>query len=151
MFSIKKSFANCLECDLLNCPSCILETNCEKDLSKVDIIFIAENPAQSEVKSEVPLIGRSGQTFRKFFKKFKLDKLNYLITNVVLCQTINPDGTTGNPTDDVIEKCKVNCMKLIEVCNPKLVVLLGTSPMKAFDIAKSGITKIHGNVLKWKK
>jgi len=152
MNSIKKSFANCLECELLDSPSCILETNCEKDLSQVDVIFIAENPGKVECEANppCPLIGRSGQTFRKFFKQFKLNKLKYLITNVVLCQTINPDGTTGNPTDDVIEKCKVNCMNLIEVCNPKLVVLLGTSPMKAFDIAKSGITKIHGNIFKWK-
>jgi DNA polymerase len=152
MNSIKTSFANCLECDLLDCPSCILETNCEKDLSEVEVLFIAENPGKDEVRANPPrpLIGRSGQTFRRFFKTFKLDKLKYLITNVVLCQTINPDGTTGNPTDDVIEKCKVNCMNLIEVCNPKLVVLLGTSPMKAFDIAKSGITKLHGNIFKWK-
>ncbi len=152
MNSIKKSFANCLECDLLDSPSCVLETNCEKDLSEVEVLFIAENPGKDEVRANPPrpLIGRSGQTFRRFFKIFKLDKLKYLITNVVLCQTINPDGTTGNPTDDVIEKCKVNCMNLIEICNPKLVVLLGTSPMKAFDIAKSGITKIHGNIFKWK-
>lgn len=153
MESIKKSFANCLECDLLTCPSCILETNCAKDLSEVEVLFIAENPGKDEVGANPPrpLIGRSGQTFRRFFKLFKLDKLKYLITNVVLCQTINPDGTTGNPSDDVIEKCKVNCMNLIDICNPKLVVLLGTSPMKAFDIAKSGITKIHGNIFKWKK
>lgn len=149
--SIKKSFANCLECDLLDFPSCILETNCQDDLTQVEVVYIAENPGKNEVEKNppTPLIGKAGQTFRKPFKKFKLNELKYLITNVVLCQTINPDGTTGNPTDGVIERCKINCMNIIKACNPKLVVLMGTSPMKAFGIAKSGITNLHGEIFKW--
>jgi uracil-DNA glycosylase family 4 len=149
MFSIKHSFGNCSVCQLLEAPSCILETNCENDLSKVDIIFIAENPGKDEVKAEKPLVGKAGQMFRKYFKKYGLDKLNYLLTNVVLCQTLNEDGTTGNPIDDVIERCKLNCMNLIKICNPKLIVLMGTSPMSAFGISKAGITNLHGKVVEW--
>lgn len=149
MFSIKKSFADCSKCPLLDTPSCILETNCEDDLSKVDVIFIAENPGKNEVEKEIPLIGRAGQMFRKYFEKFELNKLNYLITNTVLCQTLNPDGTTGNPTQEVIDLCKENCMSVIKLCSPKLIVLMGASPVNAFDIAKSGITKLHGNFVDW--
>ena len=54
MFSIKNSFANCSVCSLLDSPSCILETNCEDDLSKVDIVFVAENPGKDEVKKRIP-------------------------------------------------------------------------------------------------
>ena len=143
MISIKNSFVNCSVCDLLDAPSCILETNCKSDLSKVDVVFIAENPGKDEVKKGVPLIGRAGKKFRKYFNRFGLNKMNYLLTNVVLCQTKNPDGTTGNPTKEVIELCKDNCMNIIRTCNPKLVVLMGTSPMSAFGIAKTGITNIH--------
>jgi len=149
--SIKNSFANCSVCPLLESPSCILETNCEKDLRKVKVVFIAENPGKQEVASTPPrpLIGKAGKLFRQFFKKFKIDKMNYLLTNVVLCQTINPDGTTGNPEKDVIARCKINCMEIIKACDPELVVLMGTSPMSAFGIAKSGITELHGNVVEW--
>lgn len=143
MFSIKNSFANCSVCDLLDAPSCILETNCKTDLKKVDVVFIAENPAQNEVEKGRPLIGKSGKKFRKYFERFGINKMNYLLTNVVLCQTKNPDGTTGNPTKEVIELCKDNCMNIIKTCNPKLVILMGTSPMAAFGIAKAGITNIH--------
>jgi len=143
LISIKNSFANCSVCDLLDAPSCILETNCKSDLKKVDVVFIAENPGKDEVKKGVPLIGKAGKKFRKYFNRFGLNKMNYLLTNVVLCQTKNPDGTTGNPTKEVIELCKENCMKIIWECNPKLVVLMGTSPMSAFGIAKAGITSIH--------
>ncbi len=154
MISIKSSFANCSACELLEFPSCILETNCEKDLSKVDVIFIAENPGKDEVKKGQPLIGKSGKTFRKYFEKFKLNKLNYLLTNVVLCQTILKDGTTGNPSKETINLCKENCFNIIEQCNPKLIVLMGASPMNAFkagyfEMGNVGVTKKRGNFFKW--
>lgn len=149
MFSIKKSFADCSRCSLLSAPSCILETNCKSDLSKVDVVFIAENPGKDEVKAERPLVGKAGKLFRKYFNKYKINKMRYLLTNVVLCQTLNDDGTTGNPTNDVIQTCKINCINIIKTCNPKLVVIMGTSPMSAFGISKGGITGIHGKVLDW--
>jgi DNA polymerase len=151
LFSIKKSFANCSSCDLLDCPSCILETNCEDDLSKVDIIFVAENPGKDEVKVGRPLVGKAGKMFRKYFQQYGLDKMNYLLTNVVLCQTVNHDGTTGNPEKNVIELCKDNCMNIIKMCDPKLIVLMGASPMTAFNLGKSGITVLHekGEVLSY--
>ena len=67
-FSIKQSFANCFSCPLLDCDSCILETNCEDDLSKVDVVFVAENPGKDEVYKGFPLVGKTGQEFRKYFR-----------------------------------------------------------------------------------
>jgi len=149
LYSIKKSFANCLACPLLEAPSCILETNCEDDLTKVEIVFVAENPGKNEVKDGFPLIGKAGKMFRKYFKKFGIDKMKYLLTNTVLCQTLDEDGTTGNPESNVIDLCKTNCMNIIEVCKPKMIVIMGSSPLAAFGIAKAGITKLHGNVVEW--
>jgi len=152
LISVKNSFANCSVCELLQSPSCILETNCEDDLSKVDIIFIAENPGKEEIEKGTPLIGPAGQIFRKPFKQYGLDKMNYLITNTVLCQTVSADGKkTENPTDSVIERCKINCMSIIKMCNPKLVVLMGATAMKAFGIRKTkdGITKKKGKMYEW--
>lgn len=149
MFSIKSSFANCMNCPLLESNSCILETNSKTDLSKVEIVFVAENPGYEEIDKERPLVGRSGEMFRTYFKLFNLNKLKYLLTNVVLCQTINPDKTTGNPTNETINICKENCFNIINYCNPKLIVLMGTTPMKAFEIAESGITNLRGQLYKW--
>ena len=143
MISLKNSFSNCSVCDLLDAPSCILETNCKADLKKVDVVFVAENPGKDEVEKEKPLVGKAGKKFRQYFERFGINKMNYLLTNVVLCQTLNEDGTTGNPTQETIDLCKSNCMEIIKSCDPKLVVLMGTSPMSAFGIAKAGITGIH--------
>lgn len=152
MISIKSSFANCLECELFDASSCILETNC-KNMEDVDVIFIAENPGKTEVEHEppLPLIGKAGLIFRKYFKMYDLNKLNYLLTNTVLCQTLLKDGTTGNPKEEVIEQCKINCFKIIETCKPKLIVLMGTSAAKAFEIMPKGskITNVRGNMFKW--
>jgi uracil-DNA glycosylase family 4 len=147
--SIKKSFADCLSCELLNCNSCIFETNCTDDLSKVDVVYVAEHPGEADIEEMRPLVGRSGKLFRMFFEKFDLHKHNYLIVNTVLCQTLNEDGTSENPSPEVVERCKVNAMNLIKQCNPKLVVIMGASPMNAFDIAKAGITEIAGKYYEW--
>lgn len=152
MYKIKSSFADCLTCDLLEAYSCILETNA-KTFDEVEVIFIAENPGKTEVEHDppVPLVGKAGQIFRKYFKHFSIDKAKYLLTNVVLCQTLLKDGKTGNPTDDVIQRCKVNCFEIVKKCNPKLIVLMGASPAKAFELLKKGdqITKVRGNMYKW--
>lgn len=147
--SVKKSFAECLECELLNCNSCVFETNCMDDISKVDVVFVSEYPGEEEIEKLTPLIGRSGKLFRMFFNKTKLNKLNYLITNIVLCQTIDANGETDSPELDVIERCKVNAMQIIKQCNPKLVVILGSSSMNAFGIAKTGITEMAGSFYEW--
>ena len=150
MFSIKSSkFSNCSECELLDSPSCILETNCDNNLNNVDILICAENPGKQEIKKGIPLIGPSGKVFRDYFDLY-LKKFNYLITNCVLCATIDKEGKTINPTDEVINRCKYNLFEMIKICNPKLILSLGTSPMKAFDIAAGGITSIRGKLFSWK-
>jgi len=148
MFSIIESQADCFSCELINAPSCILETNCEDDLSKVDVIYIAENPGKTETLRGKPLVGRSGRLFRNFFRKFNLDKINYLITNVVLCQTLLPDGRTGNPSINTILNCRKNVFKIIETCNPKLIVIMGGSGAFAFDFPEK-INQLVGKFKKW--
>ena len=150
MYSIKNSFADCLSCPLFSEASCILETNV-KYLNEVKVIFIAENPGKDEILKGSPLVGKAGKLFRKYFEKFGINKEKYLLTNTVLCQTLNEDGTTGNPKPEVIELCKINCMKIIEECNPELIVLMGTSPVSAFGLLPkgTGITNIRGEMFKW--
>lgn len=150
MFSIKNSLADCMSCELFSANSCILETNCES-FDEVEIIFIAENPGKDEVEKEVPLIGKAGQTFRKYFNKYHLNNSKYLLTNVVYCQTLSKDGKTGNPSKETINRCKVNCFDMIRKCNPKLIVLMGSSPGYAFGVLPdiSGVTVNRGKFYKW--
>jgi len=152
MFKIKKSFADCLSCDLFDASSCIYESNVD-NFEDIDIIFVAENPGKTEVENNPPrpLIGRAGQIFRKYFNFYGINEKKYLLTNIVWCLTLDKDGKTGNPDQKTIDRCKVNCFELIKKCNPKLIVLMGNSPLRAFNIIsdKEKITAIRGNVYKW--
>ena len=103
-FSIKQSLADCSSCKLLDAPSCIMETNSKADLTKVDIVVISENPGKDEIKKGVPLIGRAGKTFRKYFDKYIKKDFKWLLTNCVLYLTLDEDGNTGNPDDETIER-----------------------------------------------
>ena len=158
MFRIRSSFADCDSCDLKDSYSAIAETNSTDDISKVDVMFIAENPGKDEIKGGecrgrkyppgTPLIGKAGAIFREMFEKH-IEPLNlkYYITNTVLCATIK-DGKTVNPERETVERCKKNLFKMIDMCRPKLIVAMGTTAMKAFDIGGSivsiPVSSFHG-------
>lgn len=143
MISIKESHGNCKVCNLIDQPSCLIDTNCKDDLSQVEVIFVGENPDKDEISSQIPISGKSGNIFRSLFSSLGLSKLNYLITNTVLCYS---DDKIKN---DVIDNCKNNIFNIVDACKPKLIVLMGTTPMKAFNIAEDGITKLRGQFYDW--
>jgi len=147
--SLRQSLADCSTCELLEAPSCIMDTNSKADLTKVEVVVVSENPGKDEIKRGVPLIGKAGKTFRKHFDKYIKKDFKWLLTNCVLCLTLDEDGNTGNPNDETIERCKTNCFDIIKTCNPKLIIVMGSSPMKAFGIAEKGITNLRGQFFKW--
>ena len=151
MFSIKSSkFSDCFKCKWLNSKSCIIETNCEKNLLNVDVIIVAECPAENEIQQEKPLVGRSGKMFRRYFDKYLKNKCNYLITNVVLCQVVDENGKASNPDGETINNCKGNLLNIVDIVKSKLIVVMGNSPAKAFDLKINKITEERGKLFKWK-
>jgi len=145
VFTIKGSFADCSTCPLVGSGSVIADTNSADDLSKVDVVIVAENPGKEELKAETPLVGKAGKIFREPFDKYikSIDGIKYFITNTVLCATIE-NGKTVNPTKEVADRCEVNYLNFIKICKPKLIISLGTTPMRSLIGKDSGITKIQG-------
>lgn len=149
MFSIKESLANCLECPLYNSPSTIMETNC-KSFDEVEIVFVTENPSKKEVEQGVPLIDGAGQIFRKYFNLYGLNQRKYILTSIVLCQSSTVENAAGNLTEEIARRCKVNCFDIIKMANPKLIVLMGSTPAREFGLLKgTGIVSIRGEMFKW--
>jgi len=150
---IQGSFAPCEKCSLIDEPSCILETNCKNDLTKVDILIIAESPSKDDIKNQTPLTGKKNKIFRDCFTKYKLNQKNYLITNVVMCQTIDPEtNQVISPEEDIIELCKINCYSIIDMCKPNMIVVLGSIGAKAMGIVNKdtkGITTMRGRDYNW--
>jgi uracil-DNA glycosylase family 4 len=149
MISIKNSFVSCSECLLLEHPSCIFETNCKDDISKVDVIFILDYPNKIEVKKNQIFKSHHGKLFRKYFEKYEINKMNYLLTYSILCYPLNSHILTEN-YDHIVNLCKHNCINIIKACNPKLIVTMGNKVTKALNISNSEITNIHGQIFNWK-
>lgn len=142
-------YSDCSSCPLYTQSRCIGETNSQDDLSKIELLVLAEAPASEEIKQNRPLIGRSGQVFREAFTLSGLDQTKYMISNVVLCANLSEDGKTSNPPVEAVEKCKPNWQALIEFIKPKVILIMGSIPMQAFGIAEGAITTKRGNFYKY--
>ena len=146
---MKSKVSNCQLCPLIDQPMVLGETNCESDLTQVELLVLAEAPAVEEVKNKRPLIGTAGRIFREAFALSGLDKEKYFISNVVLCSNIIR-GKTFNPPKEAWELCKPNWNLFLEKMRPRVVMIMGTVPMIVFGIAESGITKYRGKSYKYK-
>ena len=145
---MKSKFSHCSSCVLQDQKMVVGETNSPRRLSDTRILILAEAPAQEELVQGKPLVGKSGQVFRKVFSESKLNEIPHVISNVVLCSNIQ-DGKTVNPPIEAVESCKPNWNKLIEILNPEIILVMGSTSMQALDITGS-ITKNRGKVFDYK-
>jgi len=144
---MKKSLANCSLCPLYDKPMVIGECN-HNDLSQIQILILAEAPSKEEVKPEnnKPLCGPAGKIFRTAFNDLGLNQIPYIITNVCLCANLDENGKNSNPPLEALEHCKINWQTLIKkLTNLKVILIMGSMPMKIFNIAENGILKLRGN------
>lgn len=134
----------CAGCELRGRPSVILDTNLQEP-GPVDIVFIALNPGNEEVKKGIPLIGPAGQIFRETFDKLlKAFNFTYLLTNVILCSTPN-EASIKNPTK-VAKQC-AEIVNLIRQQFPaKLTVVMGDKAMKAAGVGGT-VSKNNGTFI----
>jgi uracil-DNA glycosylase family 4 len=153
---MNKSFGQCDSCPLNKQTLIVGETNCKDDISKVELLVIAEAPAYEEVLAGRPLApkGKAGSIFRHAFNNSKLNTVPYYITNTVLCSNLRCENgryKTDNPPEEAVKCCEKNLEKIIEATDPKLIFAMGNVPLKRFGISeKGGITKLRGKLFKYK-
>lgn len=141
---MKKSYANCSLCPLYEKPIVIGESS-HNELDKIRLLVLAEAPSKEEVKNNKPLCGPAGKIFRQAFNKLKLNQIPHIITNVCLCANLDKNNKNSNPPLEALECCKINWQTLIKnLPNLELILIMGSMPMKVFDIAESGILKLRG-------
>ena len=127
--------------------------NCELKKNATDIVFadghpdskimiIAEGPGASEDEEGLPFLGRAGQLLDKMLASIKLNRDNVYITNVVNYRP--PENR--KPTEDEIKRYLPYLIKHIEIINPKILVLLGSTALNAIIGNEEVISKTRG---KW--
>ncbi|MDC0450099.1 uracil-DNA glycosylase [Pelagibacteraceae bacterium] len=127
--------------------------NCELKKNSKNIVFsdgnpnskvmiIGEGPGANEDLEGVPFIGKTGELLDKMLLSINLNRDNVYITNVVNYRP--PENR--NPTVEEITRYLPFLIKHIEIIDPKILILLGSSALGAVIGDKQKISEIRG---KW--
>tara|TARA_B100000780_G_C21048791_1_gene421070 strand:- start:5 stop:712 length:708 start_codon:yes stop_codon:yes gene_type:complete len=106
------------------------------------IMIIGEGPGANEDLEGVPFIGRTGELLDKMLLSINLDRDNVYISNVVNYRP--PENR--NPTEEEIARYLPYLIKHIEIINPQILILLGSTAMNTIIDNKKVISDIRG---KW--
>ena len=127
--------------------------NCELKKSATNMVFadgnisakimlIGEGPGSNEDIKGLPFVGRAGKLLDKMLESIKLNRSKVYISNVV---NYRPPSNR-KPTEDEIKRYLPYLVKHIEIINPKILILLGSTALNAIIGNEEVISKARG---KW--
>jgi len=129
--------------------------NCELKKNSTNIVFsdgnpnakimiIGEGPGVNEDLEGVPFIGKTGELLDKMLLSINLDRDDIYITNVV---NYRP-SENRSPTEEEITRYLPYLTRHIEIINPKILILLGSTALNAIIDGNQVISVSRG---KWMK
>ena len=136
---LKKSIINQKNCDLKKHAQNIVFSDGNP---KSKIMLIGEAPGANEDQEGLPFVGRAGQLLDKMLSAINLDRKKVYISNIVNYRP--PENR--RPTEAEIKRYLPFISKHIEIINPKILVLLGSTAMNALIGDAIVISKMRG---KW--
>jgi len=108
------------------------------------IMIVGEGPGAQEDLEGIPFVGRAGKLLDKMLGAISLDRDKVYISNVV---NYRPPSNR-KPTDDEINRYLPYLQNHIEVINPRILLLLGSTALKAILGDVETISRARG---KWFK
>ena len=136
---LKQTIVNIKNCELKKNSTNIVYSDGNPN-SK--IMIVGEGPGANEDLEGVPFIGKTGELLDKMLLSINLDRDNVYITNVVNYRP--PENR--NPTEEEIIRYLPYLTKHIEIIDPKILILLGSSALNAVIGNEQKISEIRG---KW--
>ena len=106
------------------------------------IMIIGEGPGANEDAEGKPFVGRAGKLLDKMLEAIQLDRTKVYISNVV---NYRPPGNR-KPTEIEISRYLPYLKSHIEIINPKILVLLGSTALNTLIGNEVVISKARG---KW--
>ena len=134
---------NCLDCK--QCALSKTRTNVVfgrgNPISK--IFIIGEGPGHNEDMEGLAFVGRAGKLLDAAFQSVGIDtNRDCYISNIVKCRPPN----NRKPQNEEIESCSTWLDQQINLINPKIIVLAGSTAVESYLNIKEPISKIRG---KW--
>ena len=105
-----------------------------------EIMFVGEGPGHEEDVQGLPFVGRSGELLTKIIAAMGYTRKEVYIANVVKCRP--PENRTPQP--DEVTNCLPYLLSQIELIQPKVIVGLGATAVRALLDVQLGITKMRG-------
>ena len=136
---LKKSILNLQNCDLKKNANNIVFSDGNP---KSKIMLVGEAPGANEDKEGLPFVGRAGALLDKMLASINLDRKKVYISNIINYRP--PENR--RPTEGEIKRYLPFITRHIEIINPKILVLLGSTAMNALVGSNVVISKMRG---KW--
>lgn len=137
--ALKKEVLNCNKCALSKTRNHVIfgEGN-----DYAPILIIGEAPGREEDLQGRPFVGYSGQLLDKILDACGFNRTQHVfISNIIKCRPPN----NRVPFPEETEACKPFLLEQIELINPKILILLGSTALKNMIGPEMRITKIRGN------
>jgi len=109
---------------------------------KSKIMIIGEAPGANEDQEGLPFVGRAGNLLDKMLASINLDRNSVYISNIINYRP--PENR--RPTDKEMNRYLPFVKKHIEIIDPKILILLGSTAMNALIGDNIVISKVRG---KW--
>lgn len=140
-----------LEMQVLECTKCGLSKSRKNAVfgmgpTDAGVFIIGEGPGADEDEQGLPFVGKSGQLLDKILQACNFNRENHVfIGNIVKCRP--PQNRV--PTPEEREICMPYLMTQIKMIKPKIIVLLGSTALKAIVDPESKISKVRGDWMEW--
>ena len=134
-----------LKRSISNIKNCSLKSNATNMVfsdgnPKSKIMLIGEAPGANEDQEGLPFVGRAGALLDKMLASINLDRKNVYVSNIINYRP--PENR--RPTDEEMNRYLPFVKKHIEIIDPKILILLGSTAMNALRSNDVVISKVRG-------
>lgn len=109
------------------------------------IMVIGEAPGNHEDLQGIPFCGDSGKLLDDMFAAINLDRTKLYITNVIFWR---PPGNR-RPTEEELAICRPFVERHIQLVDPKIIILVGSTSMSAILDINDPVTGVRGRIIEF--